>query len=149
MSLPEFTETGDLPLGVHAATLTEVQALFGSQEERREAVTRDLTHIHALALRTGCLSRFILFGSYITTKPYPNDVDIILVMTDDFQLAHCPPEAIALFDHAVAQARYGASIFWVRPSLVIGESVDEFIAHWQIKRDGSHRGIVEIVPENE
>jgi len=28
---------------------------------------------------------------------------------------------------------------------VIGEPLDDFIAHWQRKRDGSLRGIVEIV----
>jgi hypothetical protein len=55
-------------------------------------------------------------------------------------------EAQGLFDHAVAQARYGASIFWVRPGLLIQESIDEFILYWQVKRDGSRRGIVEIVP---
>jgi len=51
-----------------------------------------------------------------------------------------------LFDHAVAQARYGASIFWVRPELLIGESLEDFVAYWQIKRDGSRRGIVEVIP---
>ncbi len=54
--------------------------------------------------------------------------------------------AQGLFDHAVAQARYGVSIFWIRPGLLVGESVEDFIAYWQIKRDGSRRGIVEVVP---
>ena len=30
---------------------------------------------------------------------------------------------------------------------VIGESVDEFIAHWQITRDRTQRGIGEIVQD--
>lgn len=67
-------------------------------------------------------------------------------MDDAFRLEDCPGEATGLFDHAVAQARYGASIFWIRPGLLIGESLDDFIAYWQIKRDGSRRGIVEVVP---
>lgn len=58
----------------------------------------------------------------------------------------CPIEARGLFDHAVAQARYGASIFWIRPGLVIGERIEDFIASWQLKRDGSKRGIVEVIP---
>lgn len=61
-------------------------------------------------------------------------------------LEDCPIEARVLFDHAVAQARYGASVFWIRPGLLIGEDVEEFIAYWQLKRDGSRRGIVEVVP---
>ena len=54
-------------------------------------------------------------------------------------------ESRGLFDHAVGQARYGASIFWVRPPLLLGETIDDFIAYWQIKRDGSERGIVEVM----
>ena len=30
----------------------------------------------------------------------------------------------------------------------MGESVEDFIAYWQLKRDGSQRGIVEVVPES-
>jgi hypothetical protein len=39
-----------------------------------------------------------------------------------------------------------SSIFWVRPGLLIGESLEDFVASWQIKRDGSRRGIVEVIP---
>ena len=67
------------------------------------------------------------------------------MMDDAFRLEGCPIEARGLFDHAVAQARYGTSIFWIRPEHLIEEAVEEFIAHWQLKRDGSKRGIVEVV----
>ncbi len=40
---------------------------------------------------------------------------------------------------------YGASIFWVRPGMLIEASIEEFIAYWEVKRDGSRRGIVEVV----
>jgi len=49
------------------------------------------------------------------------------------------------FDHAVAQARFGASIFWMRPALLIGETVEQFIEYWQIKRGGGQRGIVDVI----
>jgi len=29
----------------------------------------------------------------------------------------------------------------------MGETVDEFLAHWQRKRDQSRHGIVEVMPE--
>ena len=50
-----------------------------------------------------------------------------------------------MFEHATAQARLGASIFWIRPGLLIGETVEEFLKHWQIKRDGTRRGIMEVI----
>ena len=73
-------------------------------------------------------------------------MDVVLVMDDAFRLEDCPIEGRGLFDHAVAQARYGVSIFWVRPELLIGESIEDFVAYWQIKRGGSRRGIVEVIP---
>jgi hypothetical protein len=99
---------------------------------------------HELATRTGALDRLIVFGSYVTEKPDPNDVDVVLVMRDDFVPSGCPPEALPLFDHARASAELGASIFWIRPGMLILETLDHFLASWQTKRDGSRRGIVEV-----
>jgi hypothetical protein len=97
-----------------------------------------------LARRTGHLVRFIVFGSYVTAKPDPNDVDVVLIMDDEFRLELCPPESRALFDHGAAQRELGASIFWMRPAMLLLETVDDFIAHWQRTRDGGLRGIVEV-----
>ena len=145
MALTELNEAGDLPPDVHRATLDEVVRRFESAQGQRGVCTRRLRHVYALAKRTERLQRFIIFGSYVTAKPDPNDVDIVLVMAETFRLQDCPIEARGLFDHAVAQARYGASIFWVRPGLLFSESLEEFIASWQIKRDGSQRGIIEVI----
>ena len=145
MPLPEFNANGDLPPGVHRASWTEVMGRFGGGAGQREICTRRLAHIYELAQRTGCLQRFVVFGSYVTTKANPNDVDVILIMDDAFRLDNCPMESRALFDHAVAQARYGASVFWMRPALLIGETVEQFIVYWQIKRGGGQRGIVDVI----
>jgi hypothetical protein len=69
----------------------------------------------------------------------------LLVMDDDFHRDEMPLEVQGLFDHAVAEARFGASVFWVKPSALIGDQVDDFVAHWQVKRDSSKRGIIEVV----
>ena len=75
-------------------------------------------------------------------------MDVILVMKDSFDLEACPPEAEALFDHALAQARYGASIFWIKPSSLILETLEEFLDYWQTKRDKTKRGIIEVIEES-
>lgn len=147
MALPEFNEFGDLPVGVHRATLAEVIERFGSETPQRQLVTTRLLRIHKLALATGKLLRFVIFGSYITAKPSPNDVDIILVMADDFDEDDYDPDVFPVFNHLLAQQLLGASLFVVRPGFIIGETVDEFISHWQVKRDLGLRGIVEIVLE--
>lgn len=146
MPLPDFDASGDLPPGVHRATLNEVIQHFSSVGGQRGVCALRLSHVHELARRTGHLKRFVIFGSYVTAQPNPKDIDVVLVMNDAFRLEECPIESRGLFDHAVAQARYGASIFWIRPGLLIDESVQDFIAYWQLKRDGSKRGIVEVIP---
>jgi hypothetical protein len=51
-----------------------------------------------------------------------------------------------LFDHAAAQASFGASVFWLR-RLAAPEGEAAAMELWQAKRDGRLRGIVEIIPE--
>lgn len=145
MPLPAFDERGDLPVSVHCATLDEVLARFGPGTSQRQLVTARLVRIYELARGTGRLLRFVIFGSYITAKPAPNDVDIILVMTDDFDVAECDEQTQPRFDHLRAHELFGASVFSARPSTALLSTVDEFSAGWQIKRDQTQRGIVEVV----
>ena len=147
MPLPDFNQLGDLPAGVHPATLDEVLERFGHDTPQRQLVTARLLRIYKLAQATAKLLRFVIFGSYITAKPAPNDVDLILVLQDDLTEQDYDPDTFPLFNHLRAQETLGASLFAIRPGFVIGESVDEFIAHWQITRDRTQRGIVEIIQE--
>ncbi|HVC99469.1 MAG TPA: hypothetical protein VND64_37730 [Pirellulales bacterium] len=144
MSLPEFNEFGDFPEGVYPTSIAELVARLGTGSVQREVVSGRLERIYELANRTGKLDRLIVFGSYVSDEPAPNDVDVILVMRDDFRPNSCSQEVLALFDHHRATDELGASVFWVRPAMLLGRSLDEFIAHWKVKRDGRRRGIVEI-----
>jgi hypothetical protein len=96
MGLPEFNSHGDLPEGLHKATLAEVLERFGRGSEARQEATAVLQRIHRLVTATRKLERFIVFGSYITAKPAPHDVDVVLVMKDDFSLAACDEQTRAL-----------------------------------------------------
>jgi predicted nucleotidyltransferase len=144
--IPVFNKMGDLPVGVYQVTLSECLERFGQDNERRRRVSATFVEICRLANGTGKLDRVIVFGSYVTAKPQPRDVDIILVMKDDFDVEKCGASAQVLFDHNRADIEFGASIFWIRPAmLLLDESLESFIARWQIKRDGSRRGILEII----
>ncbi len=67
-------------------------------------------------------------------------------MKDTFEVGHVIGEARVLFDHVAAQAHFGASVFWLGRVAALGGEEDA-IAGWQIKRDGTRRGIIEIVEE--
>ena len=145
MLLPDFDSKGDLPPGVHRATLKDVVERLGHGTPHREDVTSRLLRVYQIARRTGKLERFVLFGSYVTIKAEPNDTDIILIMRDDFREEDYTEDLLPILDHQRAQSELGASIFWIRSGSILLESVDDFVAYWQIKRDLTRRGIVEIV----
>lgn len=144
MPLPHLDGAGDLPAGLHRATLDEVLMRFGLTSHQRYVVAYDLSRIYRAAQETNKLERFIIFGSFVTSKAAPNDVDIVLVMRDDFVLEECAAESRWLFDHGLAEKIFDASIFWIRPSLLL-EPLEEFLSQWQVKRDGTRRGIVEVI----
>jgi hypothetical protein len=103
MRLPAFNPSGDLPEGVHPATLGEVMARFGVAPSQRIAVASRLERIHRVATSTGHVGRFVVFGSFITDKAEPNDVDVFLLMEDAFDASTLAGEARMLFDHPAAQ----------------------------------------------
>ncbi|MCI0334186.1 MAG: hypothetical protein L0228_13290 [Planctomycetes bacterium] len=144
MPLPELTQFGELPLGVHQASLHETLERFGVGHPQRIAVGGRLERIHQLAVATGHVVRFVVFGSFVTDQPEPNDVDVLLVLDDSFDGGALQGETALLFDHAAADAHFGASVFWVRRLAAFGGE-QAMVEYWQAKRGGGRRGIVEIV----
>ena len=143
MSLPDFTATGDLPVGVHTASLAETLGRFGMISHRRKLLAIRLERIYQIAAQTGYLARFVVFGSFITEKYEPNDVDVFMIMDDNFDMGSLVGEAQLLFYHGTAQDYFGCSVFWIRRLAAIGGE-EAAIEDWQLKRDGTERGIVEI-----
>jgi hypothetical protein len=146
VALPPFNAEGDLPPGVHRATLLEILQRFGQGAVQRRAVADRLNRLYQLAASTGQLARFVVFGSFVTAKAEPNDVDVVLLMEDAFDLASVKGEAALVFQHTAADACFGASVFWARRSGAFGGE-QAMIEYWQVRREGGQRGIVEIVPE--
>lgn len=104
---PEFDDNGDLPVGIHQATINEVVRHFGAGSLQRRLVAQRLERIFTLAISTGQVARFIVFGSFVTTKPEPGDVDIFMLMEDSFDSNQVRGEAGILFDHQSAKMYWG------------------------------------------
>ena len=88
-----------------------------------------------------------MFGSFVTDKPEPNDVDVFLLMENMFDADSLVGEVRLVFDHPAADAHFGASVFWTRRLAAFGGE-QAAIEFWQTKRDGGLRGIIEIVQES-
>ena len=77
------------------------------------------------------------------TPTTPNDVDIFLVMADDFDVATVAGQTRYVSDRMAAHNLLGASVFWIPRAACLGGE-NAAVLDWQIKRDGARRGIVEV-----
>ena len=144
---PEFDNNGDLPVGIHQATLAEVLQHFGTGTVQRRIAGQRLERLYKLAFSTGQVVRFVVFGSFVTAKPDPADVDIFMLMEDSFDSNQVRGEAAIIFDHLAVQNVEGASVFWIRRLAAIGGE-QKAVEHWQTKRDKARRGIVEVTSDD-
>lgn len=95
--LPPLNENGDLPPGIHQASFAEITERFGAGSDVRSRAVVKLRHLLELAERTVKLVRSLIFGSFVSATPSPRDVDIVLIMQNDFKLEDAPRECQTLF----------------------------------------------------
>jgi hypothetical protein len=142
--LPEFNEEGFLREGVYLASEAEIRHRFATTSARRKWLGVKLQELLSAAKSTGHLRRAFIWGSYLTSKESPNDLDVLIVMDDEFELATIEPGALPLFHHAEAKVRFNADVFWTKAG--IGESTLQlWLDTYQTGRDQNRRGIVEVL----
>jgi predicted nucleotidyltransferase len=142
--LPDLTAGGELPPGVHLADWQEFQSRFGISSPRRLWLSSRLRTILELAASGGRLRRVFVWGSFVTAKLAPKDLDILLIMSEDFEADYMSAPAQAVFDSTRARLLFETDVFWARAS--IGqELLDLWLDTYQTSRSFRKRGIVELV----
>ena len=81
--IPPFDEQGYLPPGIHAATFEELESRFGGPSELRHVQLESLRWLIELTRRLG-VARLVVNGSFATDQWEPNDVDCVLLPSQDF-----------------------------------------------------------------
>lgn len=86
--LPDFDENGNLPEGEHLATVDQVVEKYNVHSWRtRGPITSALqVFLNEIRIYFGIIRRLYIDGSYVTSKPAPNDVDVTIVFSDDYDL---------------------------------------------------------------
>jgi hypothetical protein len=77
MPIPEFTEYGLLPQGIHSCTSGEAEQFLCSNEHR-SAIWNGLQEFFAWAATLPKPNAILIDGSYVTDKPTPADVDVVV-----------------------------------------------------------------------
>jgi hypothetical protein len=96
-----------------------------------------------LAAENSQLRRVFVWGSLVTSKPAPRDLDILLIMGEGFEVDSISGAARAVFDSTRAKLLFESDIFRARAS--IGrELLDLWLDTYQTSRSFRKRGIVEL-----
>jgi hypothetical protein len=133
-------EEGALPPGIHVGTWDEVVERFG-WNERRRLLLDGLRRVLDELARAGC-ERIWLDGSFVTSKRYPGDFDLVWDL-DGVDLGQLDPVILDLDPPRRAQHdKYAGDIL---PNVTEGTSGMPFVEFFQQDSlTGSLRGIVEM-----
>ena len=139
--IPAPNAIGELPPGIHTATLTEVEAVLVTTPRRRrlcEGLRRAVQNLHAAGVR-----RVFIDGSFVTTKADPNDVDGCWEWTEAVNLDLLDPVLLD-FTHGRRAMRdtYGVDFFlatWIEAGSGL-----TFLDFFQRNRSDDPKGIVEL-----
>lgn len=141
--IPDFDNNGNLPPGIHTATIKEVAARFATNSHRGKLFNL-LLEVLMILQRCNC-PEVHLNGSYITTKEEPEDYDLCFESTG----IEPTPE---LYDflaqkEEARKKRYGGDIFVRMPE---PPYYYDHVTQWQTdgRNDDLAKGILRINLQN-
>jgi hypothetical protein len=142
--LPDFTVAGFLPPGIHAASLAQVQTRFGAGAEVRQRQAALLRQVIEAARPYLSLKRVLVWGSFVTTQPEPNDLDYSVVVAADHRRTRIARTDTRFFVPSEARRHYGVDrSYLIVPDYPLEYYIEklDFMCH---SREGLVCGIVEI-----
>jgi hypothetical protein len=139
MALPQLRDDGTLPIGEHVATWPEIKTRFGGTEART-ALLGGLLAVLVELQRVGCRTAWI-DGSFVTSKPEPNDFDMCWDETGVDEAALDPVFFDFADKRAAQKAKYGGEIF---PAGAVADALQTTFREFFQQKYGVAKGIVRI-----
>jgi predicted nucleotidyltransferase len=84
-----------------------------------------------------------LFGSFVSGKALPNDVDLLVVMNASFSTTQIGGKVLELFQHDVCRIRYHADLFWVTEA-VGNARIEDLLEVFSRDREGRAQSVIEV-----
>lgn len=129
--IPPFNEFGYLPVGIHPATIDEIDARFGRISELRRVQMESVRWMIELANRAG-VKRIVLNGSFTTDIMDPGDIDCVLLVA-------------AIPRDLTAEEELIAGLPFLEISLVGQQDFDELVnVTYATDRNSVVKGMIEI-----
>ncbi len=88
MAIPELDDQGFLPPAVYDCTMTEIENRFAQFQgsDRRIRLFEKLRLYAAEAKKTAFVIQLLVNGSFVSAKPAPSDIDLVVVLAADHDL---------------------------------------------------------------
>jgi hypothetical protein len=141
VAIPPFSDSGNLPEGVHDATWDEILERFGTTERRRELLKGLRSALETLR-DAGC-RRAYLDGSFVTAKDEPGDFDACWEIAG-VDVGLLDPVFLTFGNRRAAQKeRFGGELF---PAEAVADpDGTRFVDYFQRdKLTGERKGIVAL-----
>jgi hypothetical protein len=113
--IPPLNERGYLPEGVHECTIEEIASAFGQTQgsDRRPRLLDDLQRYVRELVDANVAKYLIVDGSFVTSKSDPNDIDVLLVLRDDYgQNGVIPPYQYNVRSKSYVRAVYKLDFYY-------------------------------------
>ena len=144
MNLPQLNVDGYLPPGIYFVELDEVLAQFGASIPTRQRQGNLLRLIVGSARKYPTIKRVLLWGSFVSAKPEPGDLDYSIVVDPRHSTTTIAPEDRRFFIPRYARMYYGID----RNYLVLNEyPLERYFQSLELlchDRAGQPRGILEV-----
>ena len=138
--IPNLKKSGPLPTGVHFATWNELVEKFGVNEHRLhllEGLKKGLKILWQYGCREVCID-----GSFVTTKPLPNDIDVC------YDNTHMNWKKFIKEQPEFNDTRNGSRIQkekYYSEFYAYNAFEDSILLFFQFDRDGNSKGIVKLI----
>ncbi len=150
MPIPDLVNGGELPAGVHIATIEEVAERFGASSDRRKLLMNGLVSA-ILQFKQVAVKKIFVDGSFTTDRENPNDIDGCWATAgvDESKLHLLDKdfwdfETVQDFNRSRSEIKrkYGLDFFIAEH--IEGSSGKPFPAFFQTNRDGKEKGIIQV-----
>ncbi len=141
--IPAFSPDGFLPPGLHSASLLEVETRFGGNA-KRDGQLDLLRQVVNAAKSYSSIKRVLLWGSFVSIKVEPNDLDYSLVVGVEHRLVSILPEHERFLVPNAARLAYGVDPNYL---LITDYDLERYSMRMDFimtGRDLRHHGVVEI-----
>jgi hypothetical protein len=131
MALPPLNAAGLLPVGIHDCSMEDIRRRFGvfQGSDRRPQLFARFVELADAMRGSGLFESLVVDGSFVTSKPAPNDIDLLAVLRlgHDFQ-RDLPMAQYGLVARKLLRRRFGFDVVLAEAGSSLYEEYVEFFS---------------------